>query len=101
MGGFNGFHRDIHGELAFPLQLAVTLGPEVGSGGDLLLLDVRPGRRRVRALSPAPGDGALFCARDRLVRISGLYGRQPVLHAVDVVTAKERLAVRIPFHDYA
>jgi hypothetical protein len=55
----------------------------------------------VRALSTGPGDGALFCARDRLVRISGLYGRQPVLHAVDTVTAKERFAVGIPFHEYA
>ncbi len=55
----------------------------------------------MRALSTAPGDGALFCARDRLVRIGGLYGRQPVLHAVDVVTARGRFAVGIPFHDYA
>ena len=56
-GGFNGFHRDVHGTLAFPLQLAVTLGPGAGSGGDLLLLDERPGRRRVRAISTEPGDG--------------------------------------------
>ena len=102
-GGFNGFHRDIHGDLAFPLQLAVTLGPEDGAqgGGDLLLLDERPGRRRVRALCTNAGDGALFCARERLVPIAGLHGLQPVSHAVDVVTAKERYAVGIPLHEYA
>jgi hypothetical protein len=101
-GGFNGFHRDVCGDLAFPLQLAVTLGPEPGAtgGGDLLLLDERPGRRRVRALRTDPGDGALFCARARMVRIAGIFGLQPVLHAVDVVTAKERYAVGVPFHEY-
>lgn len=102
-GGFNAFHRDVHGDIVFPLQLAVTLGPEGGErgGGDLLLVDERPGRLRVRAFCTDVGEGALFCARERLVRIGGLHGLQPVRHAVDVVTAKERYAVGIPFHEYA
>ena len=89
--------------LAFPLHLAVSLGPEDGAqgGGDLLLLDERPGRRRVRALCTDAGDGALFCTCERPVPIARLHGLQPVRHALDVETAKDRYAVGIPFHEYS
>lgn len=46
------------------------------------------------------GDAVIFCTRDRLTPIAGLYGRQPVLHGVQEVRA-ERFAIGIPFHDYA
>lgn len=100
-GGFNGFHRDVHGSIVFPLQLAVSLGPAgEGDGGELALVDDRPGKRkRIRAVATAPGDAVIFCTRDRLCPIAGLYGRQPVMHGVQEVRA-ERYAVGIPFHDY-
>ena len=101
-GGFNGFHRDIHGAVAFPLQLAVTLGPWEGpdGGGELLLLDQRPGRRRITAIPTSAGDGVLFCSRERPVKIGGLHGLQPVLHGVGSVLRPERFAMGIPFHEY-
>lgn len=101
-GGFNGFHRDLHGAIYFPLQLAISLGPAGASdGGEFALVDDRPGKRkRIRALPTAPGDAILFCTRDRLTPIAGLYGRQPVMHGVQEVRA-ERYAIGIPFHDYA
>jgi hypothetical protein len=101
-GGFNGFHRDVYGSIYFPLQLAVSLGPaRSADGGELALIDDRPGKRkRVRALATEPGDAIVFCTRDRLTPIAGLYGRQPVMHGVQEVRA-ERFAVGIPFHDYA
>jgi hypothetical protein len=41
----------------------------------------------------------VFCTRDRLCPIAGLYGRQPVMHGAQEVRV-ERFAVGIPFHDY-
>ncbi len=102
-GGFNAPHRDIAGKLWFPLQLAVTLGPgcsDDGGGGELLLVDQRPGKRvRQRALPTSVGDGVLFCTRERLVEVAGAVGLQGVQHAVAPVR-RPRLAVGIPFHEH-
>ncbi len=101
-GGFNGFHRDVYGSIYFPLQMAVSLGPSRSTdGGEFALVDDRPGKRkRIRVLPTDIGDAIIFCTRDRLAPIAGLYGRQPVMHGVQEVRA-ERYAVGIPFHDYA
>jgi hypothetical protein len=101
-GGFNAFHRDVYGPMFFPLQLAVSLGPATSTdGGELALVDDRPGKRkRIRVVPTEPGDAVVFCTRDRLCPIAGLYGRQPVMHGVLEVRA-ERYAAGIPFHDYA
>ena len=100
-GGFNGFHRDVYGSIFFPLQMAVSLGPaRIGDGGDFALIDDRPGRRkRVRAIATDIGDAVIFCTRDRLCQIAGVYARQAVMHGVQEVRV-ERYAVGIPFHDY-
>jgi hypothetical protein len=100
-GGFNAFHRDVYGSIFFPLQMAVSLGPAtIDDGGEFALIDNRPGKRkRVRVVATDVGDAVIFCTRDRLCPIAGLYGRQPVLHGVQEVRA-ERYAVGIPFHDY-
>jgi hypothetical protein len=100
-GGFNGFHRDVYGAIYFPLQLVVSLGPaELADGGELMLVDDRPGKRkRIRTVATNPGDAVVFCTRDRLCPIAGLYGRQAVMHGAQEVR-RERYAVGIPFHDY-
>lgn len=101
-GGFNGFHRDVSGSIYFPLQMAISLGPaRSADGGEFALVDDRPGKRkRIRVLPTDIGDAIIFCTRDRLTPIAGLYGRQPVMHGVQEVRA-ERYAVGIPFHNYA
>ena len=100
-GGFNGFHRDVYGSIFFPLQMAISLGPaRLGDGGDFALIDDRPGRRkRVRAIATDIGDAVIFCTRDRLCSIAGVYARQAVMHGVQEVRV-ERYAAGIPFHDY-
>jgi hypothetical protein len=82
--------------------MAISLGPAgVADGGEFALVDDRPGRRkRVRVIATEAGDTVVFCTRDRLCPIAGLYGRQAVLHGVQEVRA-ERYAVGIPFCDYA
>jgi hypothetical protein len=109
-GGFNALHRDLRGSVFFPVQMAVVLSrradpqnPEGGgfAGGDFLLADVPERRKsRRRAVAAGQGDAVLFCTRDRLVRVGGVYGLQPVKHGVTRITAGTRFVLGVPFHEY-
>ncbi len=97
-------HRDIAGKVVFPFQLAVTLGPSctaVEGGGELRLIDARHGKRtREKRMGTGLGDGIVFCARERLVRIAGAVGLQPVFHGLSEVGPGVRFALGLPFHDH-
>ncbi len=106
-GGFNALHRDLRGRVFFPLQLAVVLSPRADQaadgfeGGEFLLCDVPEGpKSRRREVAAGLGDAVLFCTRDRLVRIGGAYGLQPVKHGAAVVAGHSRLVLGLPFHEY-
>jgi hypothetical protein len=109
-GGFNALHRDLRGLVFFPLQLAVVLSPRADpsdpnaagfQGGEFLLCDVPERAKSARRVVPAGlGDAVLFCTRDRLVRVGGAYGLQPVKHGVAPITAGTRFVLGVPFHDY-
>jgi hypothetical protein len=109
-GGFNALHRDLRGSVFFPVQMAVVLSPRADSsgadadgfvGGDFLFCDVPEGRKsRRREVAAGLGDAVLFCTRDRLVRVGGAYGLQPVMHGVTTIQAGERVVLGVPFHDY-
>jgi hypothetical protein len=106
-GGFNALHRDLRGSVYFPIQMAVVLSPRQDQaadgfdGGDFRLYDVpeRPKSRR-REVAAGLGDAILFCTRDRLVPIGGVYGLQPVKHGVAEITSGSRVVLGVPFHDY-
>ncbi|HYV35771.1 MAG TPA: 2OG-Fe(II) oxygenase [Gemmataceae bacterium] len=109
-GGFNGLHRDLRGEVFFPIQLAVVLSRRVESldhpkdgfqGGNFLFCDLPEGKKsRRREMAASIGDALLFCTRDRLAAVGGVYGLQPVKHGVTTITAGERFVLGVPFHDY-
>jgi len=106
-GGFNALHRDLRGRVFFPVQLAVVLSPRADQGaegfqgGEFLLCDVPEGPKARRREVPAGlGDAVLFCTRDRLVRVGGAYGLQPVKHGMAPITAGTRLVLGVPFHEY-
>jgi hypothetical protein len=109
-GGFNALHRDLRGAVFFPIQMAVVLSrrgdvgnPDSGgfAGGEFLLCDVPERRKsRRRAVAAGLGDAVLFCTRDRLVRVGGVYGLQPVKHGAARVTAGTRFVLGVPFHEY-
>jgi hypothetical protein len=109
-GGFNALHRDLRGGVYFPVQMAVVLserapdGAEAGAGfrgGEFLLCDVPERKKsRRREVAAALGDTVLFCTRDRLVRVGGVYGLQPVKHGAARVTAGTRFVLGVPFHEY-
>jgi hypothetical protein len=109
-GGFNDLHRDIRGEVFFPIQMAIVLSAKVDStignedgfqGGDFLFCD-DPVRKKSdrRAIPAGLGDVVLFCTRARLVPIAGVYGWQPVKHGVDRIEAGTRYVLGVPFHEY-
>ena len=106
-GGFNALHRDLRGSVFFPIQMAVVLSPQHDqsadgfAGGEFQFRDVpeRPKSRR-REMAAGLGDAILFCTRDRLVPIGGVYGLQPVKHGVVEITEGMRLVLGVPFHEY-
>lgn len=106
-GGFNALHRDLRGSVFFPVQMAVVLSPRLDQapdgfeGGAFQFRDVpeRPKSRR-REAAAGLGDAVLFCTRDRLVPIGGVYGLQSVKHGVAEITAGTRVVLGVPFHEY-
>jgi hypothetical protein len=109
-GGFNALHRDLRGRVFFPIQLAVILSPRADSsaeeekgfcGGEFLFCDVPEGKKaRRREIVAGLGDAVLFCTRDRLIPVGGVYGLQPVKHGVAPITAGVRFVLGVPFHEY-
>lgn len=109
-GGFNALHRDLRGSVFFPIQMAVVLSPRADAsdptapgfrGGEFLFSDVPESKKsRRRTIAAGLGDTVLFCTRDRLVRIGGVYGLQPVKHGVNRITEGTRLVLGVPFHEY-
>src|SRR5262249_15705681 len=109
-GGFNALHRDLRGTVYFPIQMAVVLSPRLETpapgmegfqGGEFHFCDV-PERRnsRRKTLQAGLGDVLLFCTRDRLVKVGGAYGLQPVKHGVKPISAGWRFVLGVPFHQY-
>ena len=109
-GGFNDLHRDIRGEVFFPIQMAIVLSPRDNSpteeadgfhGGDFLFCDDPVKKKSDRHAIPAGlGDAILFCTRARLVRISGVYGWKPVKHGVGRIISGTRYVLGVPFHEF-
>ena len=107
----DGLHRDIRGEVFFPIQTAIVLSPrrddtpteeaEGFQGGEFLFCD-DPIRKKSdrRAIPAGLGDAILFCTRARLVSISGVYGWMPVKHGVDRVLSGTCYVLGVPFHEY-
>lgn len=109
-GGFNALHRDLRGDVFFPIQMAIVLSPHADPddpsgngflGGEFLFCDVPERRNSKRQeVSLGLGDAVLFCTRDRLVRVGGVYGLQPVKHGVAPISAGTRFVLGVPFHEY-
>lgn len=60
---------------AFGLRACLALGPAPAS---VVVVDVRPGKRRERAVEVPCGGVAWFCARERPVHVGGVLGLQGV-----------------------
>ncbi|ROQ77561.1 hypothetical protein EDD95_4097 [Streptomyces sp. CEV 2-1] len=101
---WNALHRDLYGDLVFPLQVVINLNvPDVDhTGGEFLLLEQRP-RAQSRGTSTLlpHGHGYLFTTRDRPVRSARGWSAAPVRHGVSAIRSGERHTLALVFHDAA
>jgi uncharacterized protein len=103
-GDWNALHRDLYGDLVFPLQVVVSLSrPGVDhTGGEFLLLEQRPrAQSRGTAVTVPQGHGLVFTTRDRPVPSSRGWSAGPVRHGVSVIRSGQRFTLGLVFHDAA
>jgi len=101
-GDYNCLHRDLYGELAFPLQATVLLSnPETDfGGGEFLVLETRPRQQSVgTAVRLAQGEGIVFAVDDRPARGRRGWRRVWMRHGVSRLEWGERYALGVIFHD--
>lgn len=103
-GDWNALHRDLYGELVFPLQVVVNLNePGVDhTGGEFLLYEQRPrAQSRGTATLIPHGHGLVFTTRDRPVQSKRGWSAAPVRHGVSTVRSGTRFTLGLVFHDAA
>jgi uncharacterized protein len=103
-GDWNALHRDLYGDLVFPLQVVINLSdPGVDhTGGEFVLYEQRPrAQSRATATLIPHGHGLIFATRDRLVRGSRGWSAAPLRHGVSAVRSGQRLSLALVFHDAA
>jgi uncharacterized protein len=101
-GDWNALHQDLYGEVYFPFQVVTVLSdPERDyTGGEFVLLEQRPrAQSRAHVLRPAQGAFVIFPTRERPNAGKHGYHRVALRHGVSTVTAGERIALGVIFHD--
>jgi len=101
---WNALHRDLYGDLVFPLQVVINLSnPGTDhTGGEFLLVEQRPrAQSRGTATLIPQGHGLVFTTRDRPVASKRGWSAAPVRHGVSVIRSGERFTLGLVFHDAA
>ena len=101
---WNALHRDLYGDLVFPLQVVINLS-EAGvdhTGGEFLLVEQRPrAQSRGTATLLPHGHGFVFTTRERPVQSTRGWSASPVRHGVSTIRSGERYTLGLVFHDAA
>jgi hypothetical protein len=103
-GDWNALHRDLYGELVFPLQVVINLSePGVDyTGGEFLLVEQRPrAQSRGTAVQIPWRHGFVFTTRDRPVPSTRGWSAAPVRHGVSEVRSGTRYTLGLVFHNAA
>ena len=101
---WNALHRDLYGDLVFPLQVVINLSnPGVDhTGGEFLLLEQRPrAQSRGTATLIPQGHGLVFTTRDRPVASKRDWSVAPVRHGVSAIRSGQRYTLALVLHDAA
>ena len=101
-GDWNALHRDLYGDLVFPLQVVINLSePGVDhTGGEFLLVEQRPRAQSRGTARMLPfGHGFVFTTRERPVESTRGWSASPVRHGVSAVRSGKRLTLGLVFHD--
>ncbi len=103
-GDYNCLHRDLYGEMVFPLQATVLLS-EPGrdfDGGEFMLVEQRPRQQSVgEVVSLKQGDAVLFAVNEYPARGARGWHRRAMRHGVSRLHRGERFTLGIIFHDAA
>ncbi|WP_333776597.1 2OG-Fe(II) oxygenase [Streptomyces sp. IBSBF 3136] len=103
-GDWNALHRDVFGELVFPLQVVIALdayGTDY-TGGEFLMVEQRPrAQSRGTATALEQGHGLVFTTRDRPVRSRRGWSAGATRHGVSTVRSGRRRTLGLVFHDAA
>ncbi|GEL25649.1 prolyl 4-hydroxylase [Pseudonocardia sulfidoxydans NBRC 16205] len=103
-GDWNALHRDVFGDMLFPLQVVVMLDePGVDfTGGEFLMVEQRPRAQSRGSSTTVPqGHGLIFTTRDRPVASSRGWSKGPMKHGVSTVRSGSRHTLGLVFHDAA
>lgn len=101
-GDWNALHRDLYGDLVFPLQVVVGLDEPGGdyTGGEFVTVEQRPrAQSRATVTAVRRGHAVVFTTRDRPVASKRGWTAAPVRHGVSVVRTGRRHALGVLFHD--
>ena len=103
-GDYNCLHRDLYGELVFPLQAVILLsrpGKDF-SGGEFMLVEQRPRMQSRGEVVPlGQGDAVVFAVNERPSKGSRGWHRTAMRHGVSSLRDGERFTLGIIFHDAA
>ncbi|MGH9271397.1 MAG: 2OG-Fe(II) oxygenase [Ilumatobacteraceae bacterium] len=101
-GDWNALHRDLYGELVFPLQVVIGLDrPGVDySGGELVLVEQRlRAQSRATAIVIGRGQAVVLATRDRPARTRRGWANAPMRHGASTVRSGRRRTLGLIFHD--
>jgi hypothetical protein len=101
-GDWNALHRDLYGELVFPLQVVVSLSQpgDDFTGGEFVVVEQRPrAQSRATATEIPRGHALVFTTRDRPILTKRGWSNAPMRHGVSTVHRGLRLAIGLVFHD--
>jgi uncharacterized protein len=102
-GDWNALHRDLYGDLVFPLQVVIGLdvpGADY-TGGDFVVVEQRP-RAQSRATTQTipQGHGIVFTTRDRPIKSATRgWTAAPMRHGVSTLRTGQRHTLGVVFHD--
>ena len=101
-GDWNALHRDLFGDMIFPLQVVIGLdvpGTDY-TGGEFLMVEQRPrAQSRGAAMLIPQGHGLVFTTRERPVRGARGWSAAPMRHGVSTVRSGRRRTLGLVFHD--
>ena len=103
-GDYNCLHRDLYGDLVFPLQATILLSaPERDfEGGEFMLVEQRPRQESRGEVVPlGQGDAVIFAVNQRPAKGSRGWHRTAMRHGVSSVRRGQRFTLGIIFHDAA
>jgi uncharacterized protein len=101
-GDWNALHQDLYGDVYFPFQVLTVLSQEGEDyeGGQFVLMEQRPrAQSRAHVITPPRGAFVIFPTQVRPNAGKRGYHRIGMRHGVSTVTAGQRTAMGLIFHD--